>query len=318
MGHSIIIRDQDGSRTARLEDTHDLLFGEGDMELSVSHSSLNYKDAMALAGNPGVVRTTPLIPGIDAVGLSDGQLLTVNGAGLGERRHGGYTPRLRIDSSVAVAVPERFTAAQAAAIGTAGYTAALSVDALRSQHVFPDSGEILVTGATGGVGSVALHLLTRLGYTTVALTGRGEEHGSYLRGLGAAGIIDRAEYAEPGSALQRGRWAGVVDTLGSHTLVNALAQTQWGGVVTACGMAHGADVPASVMPFILRGVRLLGVNSVDAPLPQRQRAWELLDAELDLDVLASMTEEITLAEVIAAGAELLAGRRRGRTVVTVQ
>ena len=318
MGHSIIIRDQDGSRTARLEDTHDLLFGEGDLELSVSHSSLNYKDAMALAGNPGVVRTTPLIPGIDAVGLSDGQLLTVNGAGLGERRHGGYTPRLRIDSSVAVAVPERFTAAQAAAIGTAGYTAALSVDALRSQHVFPDSGEILVTGATGGVGSVALHLLTRLGYTTVALTGRGEEHGSYLRGLGAAGIIDRAEYAEPGSALQRGRWAGVVDTLGSHTLVNALAQTQWGGVVTACGMAHGADVPASVMPFILRGVRLLGVNSVDAPLPLRQRAWEPLDAELDLDVLASMTEEITLAEVIDAGAELLAGRRRGRTVVTVQ
>lgn len=318
MGHSIIIRDQDGSRTARLEDTHDLLFGEGDLELSVSHSSLNYKDAMALAGNPGVVRTTPLIPGIDAVGLSDGQLLTVNGAGLGERRHGGYTPRLRIDSSVAVAVPERFTAAQAAAIGTAGYTAALSVDALRSQHVFPDSGEILVTGATGGVGSVALHLLSQLGYTTVALTGRGEEHGSYLRGLGAAGIIDRAEYAEPGSALQRGRWAGVVDTLGSHTLVNALAQTQWGGVVTACGMAHGADVPASVMPFILRGVRLLGVNSVDAPLPLRQRAWELLDAELDLDVLASMTEEITLAEVIDAGAELLAGRRRGRTVVTVQ
>lgn len=317
MGHSIIIRDQNGSRTARLEETHDI-FGDGDLEITVSHSSLNYKDAMALDGNPGVVRTTPLVPGIDAVGVSDGQLITVNGAGLGERRHGGYTPHLRVDSAVAVTVPERFTAAEAAAIGTAGYTAALSVDALRSQHVSPDSGEILVTGATGGVGSVALHLLHRLGYTTVALTGRREEHGDYLRGLGAADVVDRAEYAEPGKPLQRGRWAGVVDTLGSHTLVNALAQTQWGGAVTACGMAQGTDVSASVMPFILRGVRLIGINSVDAPLPLRQRAWDLLAAELDLDVLASMTEEITLDQVIDAGAELLAGKRRGRTVVKVQ
>lgn len=317
MGHSIIIRDQGGTRTAQLEETHDI-FGEGDLALTVCHSSLNYKDAMALAGDPGVVRTTPLIPGIDAVGLVDGRLVTVNGAGLGERHDGGYTPHLRVKSAAAITVPERFTGAEAAAIGTAGYTAALSVDALQAQHVTPNDGEILVTGATGGVGSIALHLLHRLGYTTVALSGRGKRYGDYLRQLGVSEIIDRAEYAEAGTPLQRGRWAGVVDTLGSNTLVNALAQTQWGGVVTACGMAHGTDISTSVMPFILRGTRLIGINSVDAPLALRQRAWDLLDRELDLAVLHSMTTEITLDQVIAAGADLLAGRLHGRTVVKVQ
>lgn len=300
--------------------------GEGDLLIDVTYSSLNFKDALALRGEKSIVRTVPLIPGIDAVGtvvesdndrFAAGDQVILNGAGLGESRHGGYTPKLRIDATDVVALPQAFTAEQAGALGTAGFTAALSVDALVRQGVQPDDGEILVTGATGGVGSVALHLLKQLGYTTVAVTGRREQHSEYLHSLGASDIINRADLSEQGKPLQKGRWAGVVDSVGSHTLANALAQTTWGGVVTACGMAQGTDLPATVMPFILRGVTLAGINSVDAPLQLRQSAWDLLAEQLDLEVLSAMTSVIGIDEVIAAGADLLAGKRAGRTAVQV-
>ena len=289
--------------------------GSGTHTIHATHSSLNYKDAMALAGDRSVVRTLPIVPGIDVVGTLDGApgtLVTVNGAGLGERRHGGYTPLVNVDEYTVV--PPVFDAHQAAAIGTAGYTAALSVNALR-KVVSPAGGPILVTGATGGVGSVAILLLRSLGYEVHALTGRVAEHGDWLRSLGASEVLDRAEFSEPGRPLQKGRFAGVVDAVGSHTLVNAIAQVTWGGAVTACGMAQGADLPGSVLPFILRGVSLLGINSVDAPARLRDEAWALLAEHLDVDKLH--VETVGLAEVEAAGADLLAGTRHGRTVVTL-
>ena len=300
--------------------------GSGDLLVEVGWSSLNYKDAMALRGDKGVVRTLPLIPGIDAVGtviesrserFRRGDEVVLNGAGLGERRHGGYTQRLWVDSDSTLHIPFNFSAKQVGALGTAGYTAALSVDALLQQGVTPEDGEILVTGASGGVGSIALHLLHRLGYTTVAVTGRREEHAEYLTGLGASEIIDRSELSDQGRPLQKARWAGVVDSVGSHTLVNALAQTKWGGVVTACGLAQGADLPATVLPFILRGVHLVGINSVDAPRDLRRRAWSLLSEHLDTKVLDSMTTTIDLADIAQAGADLMAGKLHGRTAVKV-
>lgn len=317
-------KDSSDNITTDIREVGDDFLGEGDLLIDVAFSSLNYKDGMALAGDPGVARTLPLIPGIDVVGtvtesssgrFREGDEVVLNGAGLGERRHGGYTERLRIAADSTIALPEAFSAAQAAAIGTAGFTAALSVDALVQQGVKPEDGDILVTGATGGVGSVALHLLSRLGYRPVALTGRVEEHGEYLRGLGAVDVLDRAEFEEAEKPMQKTRFAGVLDTVGSHILVNALAQTRWGGVVTACGMAQGPDLPGSVLPFILRAVRLIGINSVDAPLELRERAWSLLAEHLDPTVLEGFTETLTLEEVAAAGADLLEGNRHGRAVV---
>lgn len=291
--------------------------GEGDTVIDVSHSSLNYKDAMALRGDRGVARTLPLVPGIDAVGTADGRLVTVNGAGLGERRHGGYTPTVRMDSAHVVDVPARFTAQQAAAIGTAGFTAALSVRETAAHRSLID-GPVLVTGASGGVGSLAVHLLTRMGFEVHALTGRVDEQSDFLRELGATEIVDRAELAEKGKPLQKSRYGAVVDAVGSHTLVNALAQLKWGGVATACGLAHGPDLPGTVLPFILRGVRLIGINSVDAPHALRVDAWGLLDEHLDTEVLEKLTSTITLGEVPAAGEELMNGKLRGRTVVEVR
>lgn len=300
--------------------------GAGDLLIEVGWSSLNYKDAMALHGDKGVVRTLPLIPGIDAVGtviesrndrFDRGDEVVLNGAGLGENRHGGYTQRLWVDSESTLHIPYNFSAQQVGALGTAGYTAALSVDALLRQGVKPEDGEILVTGSTGGVGSIALHLLHQLGYTTVAVTGRREEHADYLQGLGVSEIMERTELAERGRPLQKARWAGVVDSVGSHTLVNALAQTQWGGIVTACGLAQGPDLPATVLPFILRGVHLVGINSVDAPRELRQRAWSLLSEYLDTGVLDAMTTVVELADVPQAGTDLMAGRLHGRTAVRI-
>ncbi|RSZ61799.1 oxidoreductase [Corynebacterium hylobatis] len=323
----IVDRNDAGDIITEVREVGEEFLGEGDLLIDVAYSSLNYKDGMALEGNPGVVRNLPVIPGIDVVGtvvesdsgrFAPGDVVVLNGAGLGERRHGGYTERLRIESASTIQVPALFTAEQAAAIGTAGFTAALSVDALLQQGLQPEDGEILVTGATGGVGSVAIHLLTQLGFRPVALTGRVAEHGDYLRGLGAVEILDRAELAEPGRPLQQTRWAGVVDAVGSHTLVNALAQLQWGGVATACGLAHGPDLPGTVLPFILRGVHLIGINSVDAPLALRERAWALLAEQLDTSVLEGFTEVLTLEEIAAAGTALLSGRRHGRAVVRPQ
>lgn len=326
MTNSIVLND---NYEAELRDISgdDSFLGAGDLLIDVSHSSLNYKDAMALRGDKSIARQVPLIPGIDAVGtvvesaserFSAGDSVILNGAGLGEKRHGGYTPQLRIDASSTIALPSAFTAEQAGALGTAGFTAALSVDALVRQGVQPEDGEILVTGATGGVGSVALHLLSQLGYTTVAVTGRKDEHAEFLTKLGASDILDRAELGEEGKPLQKARWAGAVDSVGSTTLANILAQTKWGGVVTACGMAQGVDLPATVMPFILRGVHLAGVNSVDAPLELRQSAWDLLAEKLDTGVLDDMTTVIGLDEVIQAGSDLMDGKLSGRTAVRVR
>lgn len=301
--------------------------GEGDTLIAVSHSSMNFKDAMALDGNKGVVRAWPLVPGIDAVGtvvespkFEEGTLVTVNGHGIGEFRHGGFTPHLRIDADKVTPVPDTFDAWTAAAIGTAGYTAALSVDTLeRTQKAMntPADGPILVTGPTGGVGSIALQLLSARGHETVAATGRADEYGDYLRDLGAGDIIDRAELAEPGKPMQKTRFGGAVDTVGSTILANVIAQLRWGGVVTSCGMAAGNDLPSSVLPFILRGVHLAGVNSVDAPAHLRKAAWNLLAESLDQDKLKSFTETVELGETPDIGKKLLAGKYHGRAVVEV-
>ncbi|WP_291314413.1 acryloyl-CoA reductase [Corynebacterium sp. UBA2622] len=300
--------------------------GEGDTLIQVSHSSVNYKDAMALDGNRGVLRELPTVPGIDAVGtvvsspsLAEGTLVTVNGWGIGERRHGGFTPQMRIDASKITPVPPLFDAPTAAAIGTAGYTAALSVAGLE-RALYPSEsgrGPVLVTGSTGGVGSIALQLLAARGFEVHALTGRAEEHGEWLRSLGAAQIVDRQELAEAGKPLQKARYAGVVDTLGSVPLANALSQLEWGGVATACGMAAGNDLPASVLPFILRGVQLVGINSVDAPNSLRDEAWNLLAESLDVEALRRATRTVSLEGAIDAGRELLNGSGHGRTVVEI-
>ena len=288
--------------------------GEGDTLINVSHSSVNYKDAMALSGNRGILRELPTVPGIDAVGtLEDGTLVTVNGRGIGERRHGGYTPQMRIDAKDITRVPERFSAFEAAAIGTAGYTAALSVAGLERVALSPVDGPVLVTGATGGVGSIAVQLLAARGYEVWALTGRVDKHGTWLKELGAAEVVDRAEFAEAGKPLQKARLAGVVDTVGSTVLANALSQLQWGGVATACGMAAGNDLPASVLPFILRGVQLVGINSVDAPNELRDEAWSLLDESVDTNAIR--TEEVGLDGVAEVGRALLDGGWSGRAVV---
>lgn len=329
MSEALVVEYPEGSEpevTLDIREVTDAFLGEGDTLIDVTYSSLNYKDAMALAGDRGVMRTNPLIPGIDAVGVvsettserfQPGDTVVLNGAGLGEFRHGGYTTRLRVDSASAVALPEGMTPWEAAAIGTAGYTAALCVLGLLDHGLRPEDGPVLVTGATGGVGSIALLLLKKRGFETVALTGRVAEHGDWLRSLGASAVEDRAGFVERGRPLQKGRFAGVVDTLGSHALVNALAQLRWGGVATACGLAQGADLPGTVLPFILRGVILQGINSVDAPVALRERAWDLLARELDRDALADLTETVPLSHVAAAGAELLAGKRHGRAVVDV-
>ncbi|GAB2547647.1 MDR family oxidoreductase [Leucobacter ruminantium] len=300
--------------------------GEGSVELDVLHSSFNYKDGLALAGK-GIVRSWPLIPGIDVVGRvaasasdewREGDVVVLNGDGLGETRNGGFATRARVRPDALVRLPEGISPDRAAAIGTAGFTAMLCVLALEDAGVEPGAGDLLVTGAAGGVGSVAISLLAGRGYRVVASTGRADEQGDYLRELGAVDLIDRRELSEElGKPLQSQRWAGAVDSVGSTTLANVLAQTGYGGAVAACGLAQGADLPTTVMPFILRGVTLAGANSVDAPRTLRQRAWKALAAELDLAVLDGMTETIGLAETIPHAERILAGRVRGRTVVDV-
>ncbi|WP_288864116.1 acryloyl-CoA reductase [uncultured Corynebacterium sp.] len=295
-------------------DTQEAYAGDGDTLIHVSHSSVNYKDAMALSGDRGILRNLPMVPGIDVVGtLDDGTLVTVNGRGLGERRHGGYTPQVRVDAHDVARVPARFNAFEAAAIGTAGYTAALSVAGLERVALAPLDGPVLVTGATGGVGSIAVQLLSARGHEVWAMTGRVAEHEAWLKELGAAEVVDRADFSEPGKPLQKARLAGVVDTVGSTVLANALSQLTWGGVATACGMAAGNDLPASVLPFILRGVQLVGINSVDAPNDVRDAAWKVLDESLDTNAIR--TEEVGLDGVVEVARRLLDGRGSGRTVV---
>ena len=309
MNNSLLVTDNG----PEIVETREEFAGEGNTLINVSHSSLNYKDAMALSGNRGILREIPMVPGIDAVGtLDDGTLVTVNGRGLGERRNGGYTPQVRIDDTHITRVPSRFTATDAAAIGTAGYTAALSVAAFERASYEVD-GPVLVTGATGGVGSIAVSLLAERGFDVWALTGRIDEHGDWLRDLGASEVLDRAEFTGQGKPLQKARLGGVVDTVGSDVLANAIAQLRWGGAATACGMAAGTDLPASVLPFILRGTQLIGVNSVDTPNNLRDEAWALLDESLNTNAIR--TEEVGLDGVAEAGRRVLEGRGVGRVVV---
>ncbi|WP_150307302.1 MDR family oxidoreductase [Planctomonas psychrotolerans] len=317
----------DGDATeVGIRDLDDGFLTDGDVIVDVSHSSINFKDGMLLAGRGGIGRTSPLIPGIDLVGtvsasespdFAAGDLVTLNGAGMGESRHGGLAERARVDSAALVRVPDGVGAAQAAAIGTAGFTAMLSVLALE-KTVRPGSGDVLVTGAAGGVGSVAIAVLAGLGYRVIASTGRVAETGDYLRALGAADVIDRDLFTEAGKPMQSQRFAGAVDSVGSHTLANIIAQTVYGGTVTACGLAQGPDLPGSVLPFILRAVSLVGINSVDAPPELRAEAWRRLATDLDLDLLDSMTSTVSLADAETVAPRILAGRVRGRTVVDVR
>ncbi|MFC7463201.1 MDR family oxidoreductase [Brachybacterium sp. GCM10030252] len=312
---------------ARLDEEADESLLEGPVELDVLFSSYNYKDGMAIAGK-GIARTFPLIPGIDIVGrvtaseveeYSAGDLVILNGDGIGESRHGGFATRARVRPDALVRLPADLSAERAAAIGTAGFTAMLSVLRLEDTGISPDHGDILVTGASGGAGSVAIALLAARGYRVVASTGRGAENSEYLRELGAADVVDRRELSEkPGRPVQSQRWAGAIDAVGSTTLANVLAQTAWGGTVAAYGLAQGPDLPASVLPFILRGVTLAGVNSVDAPRAMRERAWDALAQELDPEILDSMTTSIGLSETIPYAQRILAGEVRGRTVVDTE
>jgi acrylyl-CoA reductase (NADPH) len=301
---------------------------DGDVRVAVAYSTLNYKDGLALTNKGPVVRTWPMVPGIDGAGTvlesrhpawRVGDVVVHNGWGVGETRWGCLAEQAVLAGSGLVRLPTAFTPRQAMAIGTAGYTAMLCVLAIEAHGAAPapsGNSEVLVTGATGGVGSVAIALLSRLGWRVVAATGKASE-AAYLQSLGAAEVIDRGALTAPGKPLQKERWAAVVDTLGSHALANACAQTRYGGVVAACGLAQGMDLAASVAPFILRGVTLAGVDSVMAPLPKREAAWQRLARDLDAARLESMIEEIPLAAAATRAADLMDGRVRGRLVVRI-
>lgn len=297
--------------------------GEGDVTIEVEYSTLNYKDGLAVTNAVPIVQKYPLILGIDLAGtvvdsasdrFASGDKVVLNGYGASEYLNGGYTQRARVNADLLVKLPDAFTTRQAMAIGTAGYTAMLCVMALEEGGVTPDSGDVLVTGAAGGVGSVALALLNRLGYRAVASTGRPQE-AEFLKGLGASELIDRNGLSEPGKPMQRELWAGVVDCVGSHTLANAIAQTQYNGVVAACGLAQGPDLPAMVMPFILRSVRLQGVDSVQAPMPRRVEAWRRLASDLDIAKLEALSFDLPFSEVQETAPQILAGQVRGRAIV---
>ena len=321
----LIEKDEQGYR-AGLQEVDEALLPPGDVLVQVSHSTLNYKDGLAITGKGPVVRQFPMVPGVDLAGtvlesahpdFQPGDAVLLNGWGVGELHWGGLAEKARLQGDWLIPLPQGFTPTEAMALGTAGYTAMLCVMALEQDGVTPDKGEILVTGANGGVGSVAIALLARLGYRVVASTGRPQE-AQYLEQLGAAEIIDRASLSAPGRPLARERWAGVIDTVGSHTLANACAATRYGGTVAACGLAQGMDFPATVAPFILRGVTLRGIDSVMRPKADRLAAWQRLARDLDKALLGPMTREIGLAEAIEVAGQLLEGQVRGRVVVDVQ
>ncbi|VTU38682.1 acrylyl-CoA reductase (NADPH) [Variovorax sp. RA8] len=318
-----LVLDKSPGFAAAIREVDDGFLPPGDVTIDVDYSTLNYKDALAITNRSPVVREWPMVAGVDGAGTvresshpawRPGDRVVLNGFGVGERHKGCLAQRARLSGDWLVRLPETFTTRQAMAIGTAGYTAMLCVMALERHGLEPGDGEVLVTGATGGVGSVAVALLSGLGYRVVAATGKSAE-APYLEALGAAMVIDRAELSAPGKPLQKERWRAVVDAVGSHTLANACAQTRYGGAVAACGLAQGADLPATVMPFILRGVALLGVDSVMAPLALRNEAWTRLGRDLDASRLETITREITLSDAIDAAEALMAGRIRGRIVV---
>jgi acrylyl-CoA reductase (NADPH) len=322
---SLQLSKSDAGFLAAITDTDEAQLPAGDVLVQVQYSTLNYKDGLAITNKGPVVRSWPMVAGIDGAGTvlesthpgwKAGDRFVHNGWGLGETRWGLMAERASLQGDWLVKLPAAFTPRQAMAIGTAGYTAMLSVLALERHGIKPGDGEVLVTGATGGVGSVAVALLGKLGYTVVAATGKASEE-AYLKQLGASSVMDRAELSAPGKPLQKERWAAVVDAVGSHTLANACAQTRYGGVVTACGLAQGADFPSTVMPFILRSVTLAGIDSVMAPLAKRQQAWDRLAKDLDAAKLESMVEEIPMERAAEKAADLMSGKVRGRVVVKI-
>ena len=312
--------------TSDLVDIEESSLPEGDVLIDVAYSTLNYKDALAITNSGPVVRQFPMVPGIDLAGtvtessrddVPVGTKVVLNGWGVGEKHWGGLAQKARVNGDWLVPLPDNIDMQQAMAIGTAGYTAMLCVMKLEQLDVTPDKGEILVTGAAGGVGSVAIAVLAKLGYQVVALSGRAHE-ADYLKSLGASEIMPREQMTEAGKPLDKARWAGVVDVVGSQVLANACATTQYGGVVTACGLAGGMDLPATVAPFILRGVTLAGIDSVMCPRATRMEAWQRLSQDLDLAKLESMTQTVSLDEVKQKAEALLAGSVRGRVVVATK
>ncbi len=325
MFKGILIEKEESGYRAGLKDIDESQLPDGDVTVRVSHSTLNYKDGLAITGKGPVVRKFPMVPGIDLVGTVEdsshsgykpGDAVLLNGWGVGEGHWGGLAQKARLNGNWLVPLPASFTPQQAMSIGTAGYTAMLCVLALERHGVKPSDGEILVTGAAGGVGSVATAVLSELGYTVVAVSGRPEE-ADYLKGLGAKEVLDRAQFSSPGKPLGKERWAGAVDVVGSHTLANVCATTKYRGVVTACGLAGGMDFPSSVAPFILRGVTLVGIDSVMCPTPDRLEAWRRLGCDLDIEKLGVISREIGLSEVMPFATKLLNGEVKGRVVVDV-
>lgn len=326
MFKAVLIEKDDAGYRAGVQTLDEAVLPEGNVRVRVSHSTLNYKDALAITGQGPVVRKFPMVPGIDLAGVVEasqhpdyqpGDAVLLNGWGVGETHWGGLAQRAQLNGDWLIPLPAGFTAQQAMAIGTAGYTAMLCVIALERYGVQPKDGEVLVTGAAGGVGSVAVALLSQLGYRVTAMTGRLQD-ADYLRALGAAEVIERGPYAEPGKPLAKERWAGAVDVAGGHVLANVCASMQYQGVVAACGLAAGMALPATVAPFILRGVTLAGVDSVMRPRADRLLAWQRLTQDLPLDKLAQIgSQEVGLEEVIPLASRLLQGEVRGRVVVDV-
>jgi acrylyl-CoA reductase (NADPH) len=296
---------------------------DGDVTVAVEHSTVNYKDGLAITGKAPIIRRYPLVPGVDFSGtvitsahkdFKPGDKVVLNGWSVGESHHGGYAGRARVPGDWLVPIPKAFSTAHAMAIGTAGFTAMLAVLALEEQGVKPGEGDVLVTGSAGGVGSMAISLLSKLGYKVTASTGRLTEE-PYLKSLGAVTIIDRNEFATPAKPLGKMRWTGAIDSVGSVTLANILSQTGYGGTVAACGLAQGSDLPTTVMPFILRGVKLVGIDSVHCPKPRRLAAWERLARHLDKAKLTSMSAHVKLPDVPRIAADIVAGKVRGRIIV---
>ncbi len=322
---AIVIEKADGGTKAALADFDEANFMDGDVTIRVEYSTLNYKDGLAITGKAPVVRRFPMIAGIDFAGTVEssshagwkrGDKVILNGWGCGETHLGGYAEKTRVKGDWLVPLPNTMSAREAMEIGTAGYTAMLAVMALERHGLTPANGPIAVTGAAGGVGSVAIAILAKRGFVVHAVTGRTQE-ADYLKGLGAAEIVDRKELAGPAKPLAKERWAGAIDAVGSNTLANLLSMTRYGGAVAACGLAGGMDLPTSVAPFILRGVCLYGIDSVMCPIERRREAWKRLETDLDRQKLVMMTREIALSDVFGVAPEILSGQVRGRVVVKV-
>jgi acrylyl-CoA reductase (NADPH) len=319
----VVSRDEDKNQSVDIRELmlDDLM--DGDVVVEVEATTVNYKDGLAITGKAPVIRHWPLVPGIDCAGtvvsshndaFQAGDQIILNGWGVGETHMGAYARYARLNGDWLIRRPDGISARDAMAVGTAGYTSMLSVMALERQGITPDHGPVVVTGANGGVGTVAISILSKLGYQVIASTGRPEE-ADFLKSLGADEIIDRKELSEPGRPLGKERWAAGIDAVGSHTLANVLAQTNYGGAVAACGLAQGFDLPATVMPFILRGISLLGIDSVMAPKPLREEAWKRIAADLDMDKLHALSKTIAFDDIIGTAHAMMDGQVRGRVVV---